>query len=142
MADQIKQPLHTQITINETNNNNNNNINNNNHNYQNKNIINSNSRTDMNNVMKPSFGPVIRTPNNQSRMMMNQQVPQAPTYQNSAQQQQQQQSQQNHNSPHNSIDIARTVTSLVDNLEADMARHSRRRPSFRYESRNFFVFFN
>jgi hypothetical protein len=89
----------------------------------------------MNTVMKPSFGPVIRTPNNQSRITMSQQVPQAPTYQNSAQQQQ---SQQNHNSPHSSIDMARTVTSLVDNLEADMARHSRRRPSFRYESRNYF----
>ncbi len=100
----------------------------------NNNNNNNNTRNE-NNVTKPPFIPVIRTPGGQQRSgqqsQANQmsQVPQAPSY----------------HAPYKHIpnpvpdqtnyDITKTVTSLVDNMEAELAKHSRRRPSFRYESR-------
>lgn len=77
--------------------------------------------------MKQPFGPMIRTPA-PAKTMGQQQIaspPPAPIYHPGY----------NHH-PNNPIgfDITKTVTSLVDSLEADLARHVKRRPSGQFES--------
>lgn len=109
----------------------------------------SGSRTDINNMMKPSYGPVIRTPgSNQQKQIpqpnnlplgnvnnsnnfnnqMLQSPPPAPIYQPAMP--------GNQTPPSNQrpYDISKTVTSIVDNWEADLAKHVRRRPSGQFES--------
>jgi hypothetical protein len=87
----------------------------------------SNSRNDLNNVMKQPLGPMIRTPM-PPKIMGQQQIaspPPAPIYHPGY----------NHH-PNNPIgyDITKTVTSIVDSLEADLAKHVKRRPSGQFES--------
>ncbi len=86
------------------------------------------SKTDLN-VMKQPFGPMVRTPGvNQSRFNLNiASPPPAPIY---------------HPGYHSHLnasnlpyDITKTVSSVVDNLEADLAKNIMRRPSGQFESR-------
>lgn len=98
------------------------------------------SRTDLNNVMKQPFGPVIRTPGQQkgpsSTHNTVSQQPSSPVYQSNSQNN----NNNNHNNPR-SYDITKTVTSIVDTWEADLAKHVKRRPSGQFESCNFINIF-
>jgi hypothetical protein len=75
-------------------------------------------------LTRPPFGPVIRTPGQQkpNQNVVNktiEQPPPPPVY---------------HPAGTPKKDLSMAVNSIVDNLEADLARHFKRRPSGQYES--------
>jgi hypothetical protein len=83
-------------------------------------------------LTRPPFGPVIRTPGQQkpTQNMANkaiEQPPPPPVYQPAG-------------TPKK--DLSTAVNSIVDNLEADLARHFKRRPSGQYESCTIHFIFN
>ena len=110
------------------------------------------SRTDLNNVMRQPFGmPVIRTPG-QGGGPGNRNQPPFPPQQQQSQFQQQQQPQRQQESPspppppvyqpagavnpvnQRPFEMSKTVTSVVDSWEAELAKHVRRRPSGQFDS--------
>ena len=96
-------------------------------------------RTDLHNTCKQqTYGPVIRTPGHQklainsNNQLQSKFLPSGQFLNNFNEKNQ-------NNSNQRSFDISSTVTSIVDNWEADLAKQVKRRPSGQFESCKYII---